>query len=634
VINLIQCKAEGMNTSLSSILQAKIPLGIMVLLLNIFAGAQGTAQTIEFKDGFYHLDGEKFFVKGIGYEVGAMPGQLPWTHVFDPDQIRFDMRRILSGGYNTIRTWEAFTNAELQVLQEFDIKIIMGIWIDPHADFSDPSFVAQATQRVTEVLNYSNNYDQIIGYIIMNEPLPETISNAGYDATTQLWEELIQIIHDNHPGRPVSIANTCNGTYIDSNIFDFSAFNVYIYNPVTVNYLHGYADYVRFLGQLNQSNGPLIITEFGLSVSPSGPGNWGYGGNTEGEQQAGVLHMYRSLVNGGAAGSCVFNYSDGWWKGGNEWVHDDAAEEWFGLVGYAQLGDKEGTVRPVWNAIRDFQSAIITQPQDGSIYSATVPLEIFASDTIQSVEVVLGKEIVFQRTGSGHMTGNLVINYQETEEVALLFRCKNSLGQIIKEETKSLLIAVDEPNLPQLEISIENATPWDDGYINVNYRILKSDGFLITSNFEHIYYPHVGFDYGFSFEQALSDQNEIVVNQRHYITPDVEVFTVGGAFDVAYGSFQYRVVEQLTLSRINEIPSGVGADKPMSSIRVYPNPVVDELIIEADETAIAVYVYNSIGTMVDKVLLTASALKYKMNAYPDGIYFFIINGRCFKIIKS
>ncbi|MBK8556749.1 MAG: hypothetical protein IPL65_13700 [Lewinellaceae bacterium] len=346
----------------------KILLQITLLVCSFAVSSQ--AQSVSVHDNFFYLDGQKFFIKGIGYEVGATPGQLPWNHTFNPTQLNTDIQRILSGGFNTIRTWAPFTQQELNFLQAYDIKIIMGIWIDPGGDFSDPVFVSNAKTTVSNVLSYSKNYDQIIGYLIMNEPMPETIAAAGYDETAALWSDLIQIIHTEHPNRPVSIANTPNGTYINPELFDFSAYNVYIYNPVTVNYLHRYRDYIHYLGSLKTPGQPLIVTEYGLSVSPAGPGNWGYGGNTLTEQAAGDLHMYQSLVNGGAAGSCVFNYSDGWWKAGNEFVHDNAAEEWFGLVGYTSLGDQTGQQRPVWNTIKTFQSAIITQPRSSEIYDA------------------------------------------------------------------------------------------------------------------------------------------------------------------------------------------------------------------------------------------------------------------------
>ena len=37
-----------------------------------------TATKIELKDNWYYLNGEKFFIKAIGYEIGARPGQHPY----------------------------------------------------------------------------------------------------------------------------------------------------------------------------------------------------------------------------------------------------------------------------------------------------------------------------------------------------------------------------------------------------------------------------------------------------------------------------------------------------------------------------------------------------------------------------
>ena len=56
------------------------------------------SQDIELKNNFFYLDGQKFFMKGIGYEVGATPGELPWARTFNPQVLHADMQRILAGG--------------------------------------------------------------------------------------------------------------------------------------------------------------------------------------------------------------------------------------------------------------------------------------------------------------------------------------------------------------------------------------------------------------------------------------------------------------------------------------------------------------------------------------------------------
>ncbi|MCO6481132.1 MAG: T9SS type A sorting domain-containing protein [Phaeodactylibacter sp.] len=590
-----------------------------------------SAQEIELKNNFFYLDGQKFFLKGIGYEVGATPGELPWARTFNPEVLHADMQRILAGGFNTIRTWAPFTEQELSLLQEYDIKIIMGIWIDPHADFSQPAFVNQARSIVADVLSYSKNYDNIIAYLIMNEPLPETIAAAGYEATEYLWKELIQIIHAEHPGRPVSIANTSNGTYINPAVFDFSAYNVYIYNPVTVNYLHGYRDFVRYLQQLNVPGKPLVITEYGLSVSPSGPGAWGYGGNSLQQQLEGDLHMYKSLVDGGAAGSFLFNYSDGWWKGGDEFVHNDSPEEWFGLVGYSSLSDEFGTERPVWDAARAFQSAVITQPRSSEIYSGRAPVEAFLNSTIARVEAYLGNERVFQQQiTDNYLLDTLEFAVQDLRDATLIFHAYDAAGNLVKTEEKNILITGRAVVLPTIGISITDEDFWQGGQVEVNYQVTPSPDFVSGTELQYIFYPHVGFNYGQQFQRPLPE-GPLEFSSQHYVAPNVDVFTVGAAFDVAYNSFSKRIVNQLTLSRINDLVNSSGGESlPMPSFRIIPNPAKDHFMLAPDgpaQRSVSGYtIYSLTGMVVQQGGRVEWNQPVSISRLMPGIYFLRLEG--------
>ncbi|MDP3580612.1 MAG: hypothetical protein Q8S39_01680, partial [Ignavibacteria bacterium] len=137
------------------------------------------AQNVQITNGWYYIDGQKFFVKGIGYETHTRPGQVPWIYKFDADLIRFDLDRIKNAGFNTIRTWGAITEEELKLVEESGLKILFGIWIDPAGDFGSQSFRTSALNQVNAVLNYSNKFKCIIGYLIMNEPQVAHIYNAG-----------------------------------------------------------------------------------------------------------------------------------------------------------------------------------------------------------------------------------------------------------------------------------------------------------------------------------------------------------------------------------------------------------------------------------------------------------------------
>ena len=117
------------------------------------------------------------------------------------------------------------------------------------------------------------------------------------------------------------------------------------------------------------------------------------------EQVTGNIHMYRELLDGGAAGVCVFNYLDGWWKGGDEYTHDDHPEEWFGLVEFdTDPGNRQGTTRPVWDSLKTYQMAIIKEPRNEALYVQKVPLEIYLQDTAKRLIVRNGKEILKQKS--------------------------------------------------------------------------------------------------------------------------------------------------------------------------------------------------------------------------------------------
>ncbi len=571
------------------------------LIISIFALA-GITQNVEVKNNYFYIDGQKFFIKGIGYEAGALPRQLPWNKTYNPGQLQFDIQRILSAGYNTIRTWAPFSAQELDYLDNFNIKIIMGIWIDPAGNFSDPTFIANAKATVSNVLSYSKNHNNIIAYLIVNEPLPETIFAAGINNTVGLWTELINMIHAQHPNRPVSIANTSNGTYIDAKIFDFSAYNVYIYNPVTVNFLHGYRDFTKYLQQLNVPGHPLIITEYGLSVSPSGPGNWGYGGNSFTEQKEGILHMYKSLVDGGASGSCVFNYSDGWWKAGNEFVHDDAPEEWFGLVGYSNLNDTHGEERPVWKAVKDYQSAIITQPSSSEIYSNNVPLEIFFNDSISRIDILLDNSLFYQKQLiNTYLADTLRFNNLHMKDAILVFNCYDKADSLIKSEEKNILITDHTVTLPTIQITT-NSDFWQTGSVYVNYMINKSPDFTTDPELDYIFYPHVGFNYGQKYQAAMSADPQLNISGTFYMDNSVNVFTLGAAFNVSYNSFHKRIVNQATFSRYT---NSYGVDEIISSplqVQISPNPAskcFNVLCNESIRTSSFDYaIFNNTGILI------------------------------------
>jgi hypothetical protein len=607
---------------------------LIITFFMLINGGFCQTNSISFNDGFYYLNNEKFFVKGIGYEAGAIPGQLPWEREFDEELLRFDMNRIVKAGFNTIRTWAPLTEEELSVIDDYDLYILMGIWIDPEGNFNDPDFIAEAINIVDSVLIYSKGFDNIIAYLIMNEPLPGHIFSVGFQNTVNLWNELINIIHEEHPGVPVSIANTCTGTFIDPEIFDFSAYNVYQYNPVTVNHTHYYTGYVEYLKNLRGDDAPLIITECGLSVSPSGPGGGGYGGNTVVEQMEGNRHMFRSLIDGGAGGACIFNYSDGWWKAGNPYSHDDNPEEWFGMIEYQNVTDKYGIPRLSWLSHTRFNNAIVTLPKNDKIYYQQVPIEIFFDDTVSHFKIKhLGTEIYSSTVNSLCFTDTLILQ-DNMKDYSLNFSFYDDIGNNVAGETINILVA-DQPILiPELELNI-SISNWNKPEFVDIYIDLQSNGslFIPAQDLNYATYRHEGFSYGNAFVQEVTFNNNVFNHTyTEYITEATPVVTFSAGFGFSYGTFnkwiydQQQLVFEGYLTKFHEYPEQIE-----ENVIVYPNPADQYFAFMTNSSNICgnnFKVFNLSGSIVFEGRVMKNNF-YETGHLQPGLYILTIEGNIF-----
>ncbi|MCB0553618.1 MAG: T9SS type A sorting domain-containing protein [Phaeodactylibacter sp.] len=592
---------------------------------------------IELHNGFFYLDGEKVFIKGIGYE-GILPGQAPWTRDLPEEVLRADLERITDGHFNTIRSWAAIPENELAIMEEYGLKVIMGIWIDPNGDFGDPAFVANALQQVENVMAYSRNYPNIIAYLIMNEPQPQHIHEVGYAETVALWEAVITLIHEQHPGIPVSISNTCNGAYIDPELFDFTGFNAYPYNPVTINHTHGYQAYMEYIASQRQDGHPLVVTEYGLSVSPTGPGNWGYGGNTLAEQTEGFLFMYRAMLDGAATGSCAFMYSDGWWKGGNEGAHDDNVEEWFGLVEYQNLNDQYGAPRPAWQALKTYQSAIITSPRNGGIYDGVLPVEIFLEDTIASFEILADGALIQSVEDSGpYFATDLNLPVSAIQDMPFTFRFYDAWGQLVKEEQISCLFTAVTVPLPELSISYSPQALSGGEQLSATFQLELHPPFTSDGVLDYAFYPHYGFDYGQPYTTMFNPEQESFSLQRNFwVDAGVPVVTLSAGFDIQYNSWKKRVYQQVVVpvgDWLTDLPPAPDA----SLIGISPNPGASSLAVQWEGYGLESLILLSLDgrVLLDKHLTSGQhTIELDVSGLPRGIYLlYFRNGREVQVKK-
>jgi hypothetical protein len=533
---------------------------VLVLLLNtilpLFAQSK---TTIELKNNWYYLNGQRFFIKAIGYEIGARPGQHPYEGVRadDLDLLKFDLKVIREGGYNTIRTWSEFSEAQLKVVQESGLKLIMGLEVNPEADYGDPAFIQASVERVKRVTAYARKYDCIITYLVINEPQTDHIHKVTGKAFVDLMKTLIDKLHTEHPGIPVTLsANAMISDYLDESYFDVYAYNCYDHVEAQTATM-GFKDYIKGLNELNGLNKPFITTEFGYSVSHKGFGR--YGGNTLKQQSDGLIANYRDLVDAGATGMCPFYYADGWWKGGNKNAHAlDQPEEWFGFWGYSDANDKYGSPRPVWLAMRNYMKGLIISPKNNTIHTGTaVPVELYNDKDVKKVVVKYLDKVIYTKSISseGYFADQLMIDPAGIEDMELAFEFYDKNNTVIKHESINILASKSAFDMPKLTIEVTPGKDLNEGKIaSIKTTIETKDNFTLLGDLRVSYNTHLGWEVGPQASVSIKDQadKKKITSENFFTIPDnCWVVNASAGISVQYGKFIYKIHDQKIIFRGN-----------------------------------------------------------------------------------
>ena len=348
-----------------------------------------------------------FHVKGIVY-VPGYPGNLPWeiensTTLSQElkDNIDLDLFSIKAMGANTVRFWGAPKYCYEALKSLGDLNFIQTIWIKgDEPDFQNAEFKENTKTYIREVIDriytvFNENNPPLVAYMIGNELSESSIlsTNAAHpeityfvgnhivtDTDITATEAFIAEMADhartyeyNTYGNKslLSYANEIRtADIIEIPFLDFISHNAYsyavqYYRPGTAP---GSSSGTLFQGWIEEikakhPNIPLLITETGLSVAPNathvGPPNYGYGGNTESEQAAGLLQNINDVNTSSLpiAGVCIHEYLDAWWKFGLEDSYSqdpDDVEEWFGIVKLNSTADWYTTeFRTAYDAIKN-----------------------------------------------------------------------------------------------------------------------------------------------------------------------------------------------------------------------------------------------------------------------------------------
>ncbi len=515
--------------------------------------AKTTSRHLEIKDGAYFINGEKTFINALGYEIGARPGQHPYEDVraLELSRMRNDLKVIKEAGFNAVRTWSELMEEEVDLVQESGLMLVYGIWIEPFGEFGSDEFLLPAEKKVRGIMEWSKKYDCIITYLIMNEPMAGNLNKAGAQNTYNLWTGLRDIIHQEHPGIPVTISNnSAIGEYLNERIFDVYGYNCYQYGEGLPGYTQGFSSHFTYLKEMNGEDKPVLVTEFGMSVSPV---NWGglYGGNTREKQASHIIENFSQMLDSDVDGICPFYYADGWWKGGEPAVHNPWPEEWFGYWGYADEKDTIGYPRPIWYEFRDYNQAIIAAPRNHKIYQGKVPVEFYLSDEVKQARIIHNDKVIYDKAVNlYHFTDEIIFEEENMTDRELIFEFYNKEKELLKWESILILTAKDPVKLPEISLELNTTDLGRESNIKVSFNILNDTKFTLDKNFKYLFSHHVGWEPGEHRLKIIdTGMNEISITDTYKVPEESLVTNVSAGVDIKFGKFTKRIYNQKLIYR-------------------------------------------------------------------------------------
>lgn len=226
-------------------------------------------------------------------------------------------------------------------------------------DELQPESVARTDARHRDIHQYKGKHIQVLNRTPTEVAVAQLIDGAmEYELQTYQRRHLYCHTSFTHIG-PIADRKDLEVPYqstLTPDIGDLICLNIYTYARGVVTSKPGSVTGTSYQGYLEelaaQSSKPILITQVGLSTSPTEPKHWvpGFGGHPVTEVPATFRSIWKDIRTAKGhekfAGLAFFEFQDEWWKSGEEMTdanrHENQdPEEWFGIYG---VGEKNAMV--------------------------------------------------------------------------------------------------------------------------------------------------------------------------------------------------------------------------------------------------------------------------------------------------
>ena len=258
---------------------------------------------------FFRLGSRKFFVKGITY--GPFAPDAKGDMFPSPEQVRRDLDQIRSLCANVLRIYHVPPRWFLDVLTEYELKVLIDIPWAKHLCFLDTATSrAAARQEVRTAVASCRGHPAVFAFSVVNEISAEIVRWSGVQRVQRFINDLVDEAKAIDPSCLCTFTSFPPTEFLQVESIDFVCFNVYLHEPVS------FENYLARLQTLADAK-PLMLGEFGMDSI------------REGEPRKGeFLNWQIELAfRSGLAGTVVFSFTDDWFRGGMQ------IEDWgFGLT--------------------------------------------------------------------------------------------------------------------------------------------------------------------------------------------------------------------------------------------------------------------------------------------------------------
>lgn len=338
---------------------------------------------------FLYQGSDKFFVRGVTYgtfapnEDGGYPAR---------EQVQRDFVRMREAGINTVRIYTEPPTYLLDEAASQGIYVIVGLaWMQHVCFLDDADLTRSIRDNVRAAVSRIKNHPALLAIALGNEIPAAIVRWHGKEAIEGFLRELYRDVKREAPDVLCTYVNFPPTDYLDLSFLDFVCFNVF---------LHDVRDFRAYLAKLQHiaGNRPLILSEVGMDSI------------REGEQaQAEFLDSHiQAAFRDGAAGVCVFSFTDDWWRGGAQ-ITDWA----FGLV------TAEREPKAAFHVVRK-RFAELPFAADGQATWPRVSVVICAYNAASTLEDNLSSltrldypnyEVIVVNDGSTDATGEIAARY-------------------------------------------------------------------------------------------------------------------------------------------------------------------------------------------------------------------------------